>query len=118
MIVSTNLHDKPRPRIPGLIATALFAMLFAFIACNYFFDVKNFPNYHGDESGFLNIPYRWCKYGDTLYPTAWSPSFGSDQARRYPPPDAFVLRSQYHAAVGFSPMKSRVFSGLLILTIV
>ena len=30
-------------------------------------------------------------------------------------PATFVLRSQFHALAGFSPMKSRIFSGLLIL---
>lgn len=118
MIVEVpTVQEKSGHGILPRIFLALFVLLFAYIGWNYFFAVQNFPNYHGDESGFLNIPYRWCEYHDTRYPTAWSHSFGSDEGRRYPPPAAFVLRSQYHAAVGFSPLKSRVFSGLLILTV-
>ncbi len=115
MIVSSNLTINAPSKALHWAYISVFLLLVAYLGWSYFFAVKDFPNYHGDESGFLNIPYRWCEYHDTRYPAAWSHAHGSDQVRRYPPPATFVLRSQFHSLVGFSPMKSRVFSGLLIL---
>ncbi|MSQ94963.1 MAG: hypothetical protein EXR98_10470 [Gemmataceae bacterium] len=97
---------------------ALTFTLLAFVAWSYFFQIKNFPHPHGDESSLLNIPYRFCEYGDAGYPAVYAHSFGAEKIRPYPPVAAFTMRNAYHAVVGFSPLKSRVFSALLMLTVV
>ncbi|HZZ80540.1 MAG TPA: hypothetical protein VFE62_18700 [Gemmataceae bacterium] len=94
------------------------AALLVFAGWSYFFLIGDYPYHHGDESSFLNIPYRVCEFGDASYPAVYSSSWGSERARMYPPVSAFGVRNGFHAIVGFSSTKSRMFSALLMLAVI
>ncbi|HZU35260.1 MAG TPA: hypothetical protein VFA18_05110, partial [Gemmataceae bacterium] len=104
-------------RLIGSAPYALPGLAVMLLAWTYFAGVKYWPQRTGDESSLLDIPYRFCQFHDFRYPATWSQSFGSDQVRKYPPISAFLLRDIYHGVVGFSALSSRIFSGLLILSV-
>lgn len=69
-----------------------------------------YPAYHGDEVGFLLIPYRFAEFGDMRYPLLFADSFNADFWRKYPPPSALLLTSLVQGAIGFSAYGARLLS--------
>lgn len=63
----------------------------------------------------MNLPYRFCTFGDTHYRIAFSEHFNSEQNRKYPPPLTGSVRLLAHKIVGFSDLKTRLISAVFVL---
>lgn len=114
MKISASFEIFPRKIWFNLVIGAVLISLAFF----YLYKIEIFPRHDYDETSFLNIPYRFVKFGDNLYPVFLSDSFNSATVRKYPPPLTFWLRNIFHYLVGFSDKSSRIFSAFLTLSTV
>lgn len=91
-------------------------LIFFIISIIYFYKIKFFPNFGGDESSLLNIAYRAVTFGDLHYPVFFPQSaYDAGFQRAYPPINALCFRILFHFIFGFSAELSRIFSAIITL---
>jgi len=102
----------------SLILPYLFLLItVSYVSIIYFYKIKYFPGFGGDESALLNIPYRAVTFGDLRFPVYFPQSaFDMGLISGMQPPFAHAFRSIIHIIFGFSAEASRFFSAFLMLS--